>query len=53
MQIHTFRLKPGQDLFEENTALCRRERIQAGCVLSAVGDPFGYEQSVVYPYEES
>ena len=37
MQTHTFRLKPGQDLFDEIEAVAAREHIQAGCVLCSVG----------------
>lgn len=37
MQIHTFRLKPGQDLFDEIETFVRANHIEAGCVLSAVG----------------
>src|SRR5215216_927824 len=37
MRNYTFRLKPGQDLFDSIEALVREEHIQAGCVLSGVG----------------
>ncbi len=37
MNTYTFRLKPGQDLLDEIENFCRQEKIQAGCVLSAVG----------------
>jgi uncharacterized protein len=37
MKIHTFRLKPGQDLFDSIEAFGSNENIEAGCVLSAVG----------------
>lgn len=37
MQVITFRLKAGQDLFEEIEATVAERHIQAGCVLSAVG----------------
>lgn len=37
MQAFTFRLKPGQDLFEEIEAFVIAKNIEAGCVLSAVG----------------
>jgi predicted DNA-binding protein with PD1-like motif len=37
MQAFTFRLKPGQDLFEEIEAVVAYKNIEAGCVLSAVG----------------
>ena len=37
MQTLTFRLKPGQDLFNEIEAVVAEENIEAGCVLSAVG----------------
>lgn len=37
MQIFTFRLKPGQDLFNRIEAVVAEKNIEAGCVLSAVG----------------
>jgi hypothetical protein len=37
MQTHTFRLKPGQDLFDSIEAYVVEKRIEAGCVLSSVG----------------
>jgi len=37
MQTFTFRLKPGQDLFNEIEAVAAEKNIEAGCVLSAVG----------------
>lgn len=37
MQAITFRLKPGQDLFDEIEAVVAQKNIEAGCVLSAVG----------------
>lgn len=37
MQALTFRLKPGQDLFEEIEAIVSGKNIEAGCILSAVG----------------
>jgi uncharacterized protein len=37
MQGITFRLKPGQDLFNEIEAVVAQKNIEAGCVLSAVG----------------
>ncbi len=37
MQTFTFRLKPGQDLFDEIEAVVAQKNIEAGCVLSAVG----------------
>jgi uncharacterized protein len=37
MEIHTFRLRPGQDLLDEITAYVSQQRIQAGCILSGVG----------------
>ena len=37
MQVFTFRLKPGQDLFDEIEAVIAEKNIEAGCVLSAVG----------------
>ena len=37
MLIHTFRLKPGQDLFDEIETFVHEKHIEAGCILSAVG----------------
>lgn len=37
MQIHTFRLKPGQDLLDEIEAFVKERHTEAGCVLSSVG----------------
>lgn len=37
MLTYTFRLKPGQDLFEEIERFVAEKRIEAGCVLCAVG----------------
>jgi uncharacterized protein len=37
MQIHTFRLKPGQDLFNEIEAFIMEKKVEAGCILSSVG----------------
>ena len=37
MNTHTFRLKPGQDLFEEIEAFVQAKQITAGCILSSVG----------------
>ena len=37
MQTFTFRLKSGQDLFNEIEAVLAEKNIEAGCVLSAVG----------------
>jgi hypothetical protein len=37
MQVFTFRLKPGQDLFNEIEFVVAEKNIEAGCVLSAVG----------------
>jgi hypothetical protein len=37
MQAISFRLRPGQDLFDEIQAVVVKEQIEAGCVLSAVG----------------
>ncbi len=37
VQIHAFRLKPGQDLYEQIEAYLFDKRIEAGCMLSAVG----------------
>lgn len=37
MKIHTFRLKPAQDLFDSIESFIADKKIEAGCVLSAVG----------------
>ena len=37
MRNYTFRLKPGQDLFDSIEFLVKQESVQAGCVLSGVG----------------
>ena len=37
MNIYTFRLKPGQDLFVEIAGFVAANQIEAGCVLSSVG----------------
>jgi len=37
MKIYTFRLKPDQDLFDSIEAFVADKKIEAGCVLSAVG----------------
>lgn len=37
MQIHTFRLPPGKDLFQSIQDFVDHQSIQAGCVLSGVG----------------
>ena len=37
MQIHAFRLNPGQDLDEQIEAYLFDKHIEAGCMLSAVG----------------
>jgi len=37
MQNYTFRLKPGQDLFDSIDAFAMQEQIEAGCILSGVG----------------
>jgi uncharacterized protein len=37
MRNYTFRLKPGQDLFDSISLFVRENHIQAGCVLSGVG----------------
>ncbi len=37
MKIFAFRLKPGQDLFDEIESIVTEKNIEAGCVLSAVG----------------
>ena len=37
MENYTFRLKPGQDLFDSIEAFVHEKRVGAGCVLSGVG----------------
>jgi predicted DNA-binding protein with PD1-like motif len=37
MRNYTFRLKPGQDLFDSIALLVQGQNIEAGCVLSGVG----------------
>ena len=37
MKTHTFRLKPGQDLFDSIESFVMEKHIEAGCVLSSVG----------------
>ncbi len=37
MKTYTFRLKPGQDLFDSITTFAAEKKIGAGCVLSSVG----------------
>jgi len=37
MENYTFRLKPGQDLFDSIQAFAQQNRIGAGCALSGVG----------------
>ena len=37
IQNYTFRLKPGQDLFESIQTVAHDKQIGAGCVLSCVG----------------
>jgi len=37
MPVFTFRLEPGQDLFNQIEAVVAEKNIEAGCVLSAVG----------------
>jgi predicted DNA-binding protein with PD1-like motif len=37
MRALTFRLKPGQDLFDSIEEVVRENHIEAGCVLSSVG----------------
>lgn len=37
MQNYTFRLKPGQDLFDSIQAFVMEQRVEAGCILSGVG----------------
>jgi hypothetical protein len=37
MQNYTFRLTPGQDLFDSIQAFVMKRHVQAGCILSGVG----------------
>lgn len=37
MRVLTFRLKPGQDLFDSIEEVVKENKIEAGCVLSSVG----------------
>ncbi len=37
MKSHTFRLKPGADLFDSIEEFVKQHQIEAGCVLSSVG----------------
>jgi predicted DNA-binding protein with PD1-like motif len=37
MQNYTFRLKPGQDLFDSVQGFAMEQHVQAGCILSGVG----------------
>ena len=37
MQNYTFRLTPGQDLFDSIQAFVMEKHLQAGCILSGVG----------------
>lgn len=37
MKFHTFRLKPGADLFDSIEEFVKQHQIEAGCVLSSVG----------------
>ena len=37
MQNYTFRLSPGQDLFDSIQAFAMKKQVQAGCILSGVG----------------
>jgi hypothetical protein len=37
MQNYTFRLMPGQDLFDSIQAFVMKKRVQSGCVLSLWG----------------
>ncbi len=37
MKAYTFRLKPGQDLFDSIEAFVADKKIEAGCILSSVG----------------
>ena len=37
MQNYTFRLKPGEDLFDSIQAFAMERQVEAGCILSGVG----------------
>lgn len=37
MENYTFRLKPGQDLFDSIAAFMSEKQIRTGCLLSGVG----------------
>jgi uncharacterized protein len=37
MENYTFRLKPGQDLFDSIESFVREKQVGAGCILSGVG----------------
>jgi len=37
MKTYTFRLKPGQDLFNEIESFVKIKNIEAGCIISSVG----------------
>ena len=37
MQNYTFRLKPGEDLFDSIQAFAMEQHVEAGCILSGVG----------------
>lgn len=37
MKSHTFRLKPGMDLFDSIEEFVKQNHIEAGCILSSVG----------------
>ena len=37
MNTSSFRLKPGQDLFDSIEEVLKENKIEAGCVLSSVG----------------
>jgi predicted DNA-binding protein with PD1-like motif len=37
MRNYTFRLKPGQDLFDSISLFLQENQVQAGCILSGVG----------------
>lgn len=37
MQNYTFRLSPGQDLFDSIEAFVRENDVEAGCILSGIG----------------
>jgi predicted DNA-binding protein with PD1-like motif len=48
MENYTFRLKPGQDLFDSIESFVHEKHIGAGCVLSGVAEDSGYDELVIH-----